>query len=392
MLEEAESALTGNISIEDVTMQNDDEGDTVLRRMVFTSNRNLVQSEAILCPASTGNGDNASKSDGHQADAAPSSTVGNKGKKKAKVAKQKASAARDRQSASNQEQQPLVIDHSQLACDYHKGIIAGLSLIQPHLSTFSQSCSPQAFTRRPSHTQTGAQTRPQQTSQQQAQQQQQQSQPAEQDQQAEAMPEVQTGKGSDRTQALVVGLGGGGLPVFLNRHCDMDVLTIELDPVVVDLARRHFGFADSASLQVIAFAYCQVILARHQLFAAAVPCGFILVAKNRTKYALKMSVSISKVLCLHKDKALLPLSTHQGSIWSSDSCMTVCCCSLCLFKLIKLLVKPDGTCSEGTGMQYSHTQLSSARHIRQLCTEVVLAQKRSDKYLDRCTDAFSSSP
>ncbi|KAL0038662.1 hypothetical protein WJX79_002183 [Trebouxia sp. C0005] len=43
--------------------------------------------------------------------------------------------------------------------------------------------------------------------------------------------------------------GGGGLPVFLNKHCGMDVQSVELDPVVVDLARRHFGFADSASLQ-----------------------------------------------------------------------------------------------------------------------------------------------
>ena len=50
---------------------------------------------------------------------------------------------------------------------------------------------------------------------------------------------------------MVVGLGGGGLPVFLNRHCGMDVQSVELDPVVVDLARRHFGFADSATLQVM---------------------------------------------------------------------------------------------------------------------------------------------
>ena len=50
-------------------------------------------------------------------------------------------------------------------------------------------------------------------------------------------------------RALVVGLGGGGLPVFLSRHCGMDVESVELDPVVVDLAQRHFGFSDTATLQ-----------------------------------------------------------------------------------------------------------------------------------------------
>ena len=46
--------------------------------------------------------------------------------------------------------------------------------------------------------------------------------------------------------ALVVGLGGGALPVFLQRVLRMDVDVVELDAAVVGLARQHFGFTDHA--------------------------------------------------------------------------------------------------------------------------------------------------
>ena len=51
-------------------------------------------------------------------------------------------------------------------------------------------------------------------------------------------------------RALVVGLGGGGLPVFLQRHCGLCVDVVELDDVVVQLACDHFGFHPSDELQV----------------------------------------------------------------------------------------------------------------------------------------------
>ena len=50
----------------------------------------------------------------------------------------------------------------------------------------------------------------------------------------------------DAGAALVVGLGGGALPVFLHRALRMGVDAVELDAAVVGLARRHFGFADRA--------------------------------------------------------------------------------------------------------------------------------------------------
>ena len=50
--------------------------------------------------------------------------------------------------------------------------------------------------------------------------------------------------------ALVIGLGGGGLPVFLHRFLGMSVEAVELDEAVVGLARRHFGFQEESGLQV----------------------------------------------------------------------------------------------------------------------------------------------
>lgn len=259
MLEEAESALTGHISIEDVTVRNEDDTDITSRRMVFTSNRNLIQSEAILSPA----GKTAQLSpkpscpavNGQQAHAVANTPAGRKGRGKAKASKQKAKAAAEGQSSSNSNkgQQAWVVDHSQLACDYHKGIVTGLSLIQPHLSLMSHASRLAAAT--PPASSSGAQQKLRGHSQHESQQnqhhQQQPPQIAKQSQQQHPQPEAQgSGKARERPQTMVVGLGGGALPMFLNRHCHMDVQTVELDPLVADLARRHFGFADSATLRV----------------------------------------------------------------------------------------------------------------------------------------------
>lgn len=46
---------------------------------------------------------------------------------------------------------------------------------------------------------------------------------------------------------LVVGLGGGALPIYLHSCLGLAVDSVELDSTVVGLARRHFGFADVSS-------------------------------------------------------------------------------------------------------------------------------------------------
>ena len=52
-------------------------------------------------------------------------------------------------------------------------------------------------------------------------------------------------------RVLVVGLGGGSIPVFVHRHfprTSIDV--VEIDPAVLDVAKRFFGFSEDARMQV----------------------------------------------------------------------------------------------------------------------------------------------
>jgi spermidine synthase len=66
---------------------------------------------------------------------------------------------------------------------------------------------------------------------------------------ARALPAVLTWTAEPR-RILVVGLGGGTLPMFLHRHlarAEIDV--VEIDPAVVEVARSHFGFQEDARLR-----------------------------------------------------------------------------------------------------------------------------------------------
>ena len=53
-----------------------------------------------------------------------------------------------------------------------------------------------------------------------------------------------------REPALVVGLGGGGLPVYLRYNTALDILAVELDPVIVEIATEWFGFHPDEQLKV----------------------------------------------------------------------------------------------------------------------------------------------
>ncbi len=49
---------------------------------------------------------------------------------------------------------------------------------------------------------------------------------------------------------LVVGLGGGALPVYLHRHlAGTNIEVVEIDPAVVAVAREYFGYREDARLQ-----------------------------------------------------------------------------------------------------------------------------------------------
>ncbi|HLL81443.1 MAG TPA: fused MFS/spermidine synthase [Longimicrobium sp.] len=54
-----------------------------------------------------------------------------------------------------------------------------------------------------------------------------------------------------RARALVIGLGGGSFPMFLRRRQPrMRVDVVELNPVVVDVARRFFGVREDDRLRI----------------------------------------------------------------------------------------------------------------------------------------------
>ncbi|XXG50309.1 hypothetical protein AAC387_Pa02g4344 [Persea americana] len=89
----------------------------------------------------------------------------------------------------------LKIDHSFLASSYHSGIVAGFMLIASNLETVALS---------------------------------------------------------GRTlKTIIIGLGAGLLPMFLHRSMPfLDIEVVELDPVILDLAKDHFGFAEDGKLKV----------------------------------------------------------------------------------------------------------------------------------------------
>ncbi|KAM0939666.1 putative S-adenosyl-L-methionine-dependent methyltransferase [Dioscorea sansibarensis] len=53
-----------------------------------------------------------------------------------------------------------------------------------------------------------------------------------------------------RPRALCLGVGGGALLMFLQSKLDFDVLGVEADPVVLSIARQHFGLVEGEFLHV----------------------------------------------------------------------------------------------------------------------------------------------
>lgn len=103
---QAESAITGPIVVEDVELDSGSQG--TFRRLVFTRNQNLVQSEAALTSSVTSANGDARK------------------KKGAKKVKEKA--------PENERK----VDHSLLTSEYHAAMVAGLALVMPLLEAYEE--------------------------------------------------------------------------------------------------------------------------------------------------------------------------------------------------------------------------------------------------------------
>lgn len=66
-------------------------------------------------------------------------------------------------------------------------------------------------------------------------------------------PPSDVASSSDRQKsekAIVIGLGGGALPAYLRHYIQLNVLAVELDPVIYSIAQEHFGFETDEHLQV----------------------------------------------------------------------------------------------------------------------------------------------
>jgi hypothetical protein len=103
---QAESAITGPIVVEDVELDSGSQG--TFRRLVFTRNQNLVQSEAALTSSATSANGDARK------------------KKEGKKVKEKAPESERK------------VDHSLLTSEYHAAMVAGLALVMPLLEAYEE--------------------------------------------------------------------------------------------------------------------------------------------------------------------------------------------------------------------------------------------------------------
>ncbi|KAL2602966.1 hypothetical protein R1flu_007958 [Riccia fluitans] len=119
--------------------------------------------------------------------------LGGSGRKHA--SKKKSRGGKDTVSA-NKHVEDLIVDHSYLASPYHGGMVAALILI------------------------------------------------------ANSLEEWLTSK--QTTRCLIVGLGAGLLPMFIHNHLPFDdIKIVELDPVVGDVAKKHFDFIEDERMKLV---------------------------------------------------------------------------------------------------------------------------------------------
>nr|XP_006128863.2 methyltransferase-like protein 13 [Pelodiscus sinensis] len=152
------SARSGDFVIEDV--RGDDA--CYFRRLIFLSNRNVVQSEARLLPSTAPKGQQARRS------------------------------GRRRRRSWRRAPRRLSVGRSYLCCEHHKAMVAGLALL--------------------------------------------------------GSPELLPGA---RLSVLVIGLGGGSLPLFIHDYfCQACVEAVEIDHAMLEVATRWFGFSQGDRLKV----------------------------------------------------------------------------------------------------------------------------------------------
>ncbi|KAM5203179.1 eEF1A lysine and N-terminal methyltransferase isoform 2-T2 [Hipposideros larvatus] len=182
------SSLSGDYVVEDV--QGDDK--RYFRRLIFLSNRNVVQSEARLLKDVCHRGEASGVRCGTQGawrrhPSLPLSHLAQKKRKKDRKKQRPADTPEDLPAAPGQS-----IDKSYLCCEHHKAMVAGLALLR----------NPELLLETP-------------------------------------------------LALLVVGLGGGSLPLFVHDHFPKSCVdAVEIDPSMLEVATQWFGFCQSNRMKV----------------------------------------------------------------------------------------------------------------------------------------------
>ncbi|OWZ14296.1 Methyltransferase [Phytophthora megakarya] len=192
IVHQGKSPLSGAFFVEEVQEDNE-----TLRRLVFLSNTNVIQSEVKML--ARGNATSipcTSAATSFPVDIpAVAETPGMTSEEQAAVAKKKKNNKKKNQKKKKKTQAKQAgVDTSYLAFDYHKGMVASL-----HAASLSTKTSPDAPHR-----------------------------------------------------TLVLGLGGGCLAQYLHDNVPgMDVTACELDPTIVTVAEQYFGFRQDEHMRVI---------------------------------------------------------------------------------------------------------------------------------------------
>ncbi|KAK9804631.1 hypothetical protein WJX73_001334 [Symbiochloris irregularis] len=196
---EVTSSISGRILVEDMAAATQDVRvhgiafvpGMALRRLIFASHLDLVQSEALLVPAQQ-----QQQQQQNGLGKAANGTGKSKGSSAKKAAKAKSRAVK----APADLLAPKALDHGVLMCGYQRAMVLQMQgMLGKHMQPPAESCS------------------------------------------SEQQP---------NDKALVIGLGGGALPAYLRQYIQLDVLAVELDEAIVNVAREHFEFRTDEHLQV----------------------------------------------------------------------------------------------------------------------------------------------
>ena len=113
-------------------------------------------------------------------------------------------------------------------------------------------------------------------------------------------------------RALVVGLGGGTVPMFLRKRLpDLEIDVVELDPAVIEVARRHFGFVEDAKLRAFADDGRRFIEKKKSAYDIILLDAF---GANEAPYSLS-TVEFQRSV----RRALTPRGVVVGNMWSGIS-------------------------------------------------------------------------